>query len=110
MAVMSTVGFMARANAEIRAAQRRHEVDTARRWRLGLPMRVMDELISDLEVLNLKKVSRVPLAYERRLVQLRTLLDDAGVTPGQLDGLRTRIRTVRLMDQVYAIQESLLGG
>ncbi len=107
MAVMS-IGFMAQANAEIRAAQRRHEVDTARRWQLGRPMAAIDELINDLEILNLRRIYRVPLAYESRLVQLRLLLDDAGVPPGELDGVRTRIRVVRLMDQLYAIQESLL--
>jgi hypothetical protein len=110
MAVMSTVGFMAQANAEIRAAQQRHEIDTARRWRLGRPMAVVDELINDLEILNLRRVYRVPLSYEMRLSQLRALLDDAGVPPGELDRLRTRIRIVRLMDQLYAIQESLLGN
>ena len=109
MAVM-TVGFMAQANAEIRAAQRKHEVDTARRWRLGRPMAVIDQLINDLEMLNLRRVYRVPLSYENRLLQVRMLLDDAGVTPEELDGVRTRIRIVRLMDHLYAIQESLLGG
>ena len=110
MAVMSTVGFMAQANAEIRAAQRRHEVDTVRRWRLRRPMAVIDELVNDLEILNVRRVYRVPLSYETRLLQLRVILDDAGVSPSQLDGVRTRIRIVRLMDQLYAIQESLLGG
>jgi len=109
MAVM-TVGFMAQANAEIRAAQRKHEVDTARRWRLGRPMAVIDQLINDLEMLNLRRVYRVPLSYENRLLQVRMLLDDAGVTPEELDGVRTRIRIVRLMDHLYAIQESLLGN
>jgi hypothetical protein len=109
MAVMRTVGFMAQANAEIRAAQQRHEIDTARRWRLGRPMRVIDELINDLEVLNLRHVYRVPLSYESRLSQVRVMLEDAGVPPSELDGVRTRIRIVRLMDQLYAIQESLLG-
>jgi hypothetical protein len=108
MAVMS-IGFMAQANAEIRAAQRRHEIDTARRWRLGRPMRVIDELINDLEILNLRRVYRVPLSYENRLSELRTVLDDAGVPAGDLEGVRTRIRIVRLMDQLYALQESLLG-
>jgi hypothetical protein len=108
MAVMS-VGFMAQANAEIRAAQRRHEIDTTRRWRLGRPMRVIDELINDLEILNLRRVYRIPLSFERRLSRLRELLNDAGVPPGELEGLRTRIRIVRLMDQLFAIQESLLG-
>jgi len=105
-----TVGFMAQANAEIRAAQRKHEVDTARRWRLGRPMAVIDQLINDLEMLNLRRVYRVPLSYENRLLQVRMLLDDAGVTPEELDGVRTRIRIVRLMDHLYAIQESLLGN
>jgi hypothetical protein len=110
MAVMTTVGFMAQTNAEIRSAQRQHEVDRARRWRLGRPMAAIDQLISDLEILNLKRVYRVPLSYETRLLQLRVILDDAGVPPGELEGVRTRIRIVRLMDQLYAIQESLLGG
>jgi hypothetical protein len=108
MAVMS-IGFMAQANSEIRAAQRRHEIDTARRWRLGRPMRVIDELINDLEILNLRQVYRVPLSYENRLSELRTVLDDAGVPAGELEGVRTRIRIVRLMDHLFAIQESLLG-
>jgi hypothetical protein len=107
---MSAVGFMAQANAEIRAAQERHEIDTARRWRLGRPMRVIDELINDLEILNLRRVFRVPLAYDGRLFHLRRLLQDAGVPSGELEGVRTRIRIVGLMDHLYAIQESLLGG
>ncbi len=110
MAVLSTDGFMARANAEIRAAQRQHEVDTAQRWRLGRPMAVMDELINDLEMLNLSRVLRVPPSYESRLLQVRLLLRDAGVPTGELEELRTRVAVVRLMDQLYAIQESLLGG
>jgi hypothetical protein len=107
---MSAVGFMAQANAEIRAAQQRHEIDIARRWRLGRPMRVIDELINDLEILNLRRIFRVPLAYEGRLFQVRRLLEDAGVPSAELEGVRTRIRIVRLMDHLYAIQESLLGG
>lgn len=109
MAVMSAVGFMAQANAEIRAAQQRHEIDTARRWRLGRPMRVIDELINDLEILNLRRVYRVPLSYEGRLTEVREVLEDAGVPLSELEGVRTRIRIVRLMDQLYALQESLLG-
>jgi len=107
---MSAVGLMAQANAEIRAAQQRHEIDTARRWRLGRPMRVIDELINDLEILNLKRVYRVPLSYEGRLFELHVLLHGVGVTPGELERVRTRIRVVKLMDQLYAIQESLLGA
>src|SRR4030081_1490061 len=104
MAVMTTVGFMAQANAEIRAAQRQHEVDRARRWRLGRPMALVDQLISDLEILNLKRVYPVPVSYETRLGQLRVTLEGAGVSASVLDGVRTRIRIVRLMDQLYAVQ------
>jgi len=108
MAVMS-MGLMAQANAEIRAAQRQHEVDTARGWRLGRPMRVIDELINDLEILNLRHIYRIPLSYESRLAQIRVLLDGAGVPPSELEGVRTRIRIASLMDQLFAIQGSLLG-
>jgi hypothetical protein len=107
---MTTVGFMAQANAEIRAAQRQHEVDRARRWRLGRPMALIDQLISDLEILNLKRVYRVPLSYETRLLQLRVILHDAGGAARALERMRARIRIVRLMDQLYAIQELMLGG
>src|ERR1700693_3131785 len=44
-----------------------------------------------------------------RLSEVRELLDEAGVSPSELEGVRTRIRIVRLMDQLYALQESLLG-
>jgi hypothetical protein len=44
------------------------------------------------------------------LVRLRVILDDAGVPATELDGVRTRIRIVRLMDHLYAIQEFMLGG
>jgi hypothetical protein len=108
MAVMS-IGLMAQANAEIRAAQRQHEVDTARRWRLGRPMRLIDELINDLEILNLRHIYRIPLSYESRLGRLRVLLDDSGVPPSELEGLRPRIRIASMMDRLFAIQESLLG-
>ncbi|TMC62963.1 MAG: hypothetical protein E6J16_10605 [Chloroflexota bacterium] len=84
MAVMTAVGFMAQANAEIRAAQQRHEIDTARRWRLGRPMRVIDELINDLEILNLKRVYRVPLSYESRLFELRVVLDNPCLAPATI--------------------------
>jgi hypothetical protein len=61
-------------------------------------------------MLNLKRVYRVPLSYESRLVRLRVILDDAGVPSGELAEVRTRIRIVRLMDHLYAIQELMLAG
>jgi hypothetical protein len=105
--VMTAVGFMAQANAEIRSAQQRHQLQRAERYRRGRPIAFIDGLINDLETLNLKRVSRAPLSYEGRLRQLRVLLNDSAVPSGQLERLRTRIGIVKLMDAVYAIQEVL---
>jgi hypothetical protein len=105
--VITAVGFMAQANTEIHAAQQRHQLQRAERFRRGRPIAFIDGLINDLETLNLKRVSRVPVSYESRLQQLRVLLSDTAVPSGQLEKLRTRIGVVKLMDAVYAIQEVL---
>jgi hypothetical protein len=105
--VIGTVGSMARANAEIRAAQQHHEEEKANRLRLGRPIVFIDGLINELEILKLKGGLRVPTAYETRLLQLRVLLADRAVPSAVLEKLRTRILVVNLMDQLYAIQESL---
>jgi len=105
--VISTVGLMARANAEIRAAQQNHEAEKAHRSRLGRPIAFIDRLINDLEMLNLKGGLRVPASLEARLEQLRVLLTDIAVPSANLEKLRTRILIVNLMDQLYAIEESL---
>jgi hypothetical protein len=107
--LMTAVGLMAQANAEIRAAQERHQVQRAEDWRRGRPIAFIDGLINDLEMLNLKRVSRVPISYENRLGQLRVLLSDTAVASGQLEKLRTRIGIAKLMDALYAIQEVLFA-
>jgi hypothetical protein len=98
---------MARANAEIRAAQQHHEEEKAQRLRLGRPIAFIDRLINELEMLHLKGGLRVPTAYETRLQQLRILLADRAVPSDDLEKLRTRVLIVNLMDQLYAIEESL---
>jgi hypothetical protein len=105
--VVTAVGFMAQANAEIRAARQQHQLQRAERYRRGRPIAFIDGLINDLETLNLKRVSRVPMSYESRLRQLRVLLSETAVPSRQLEKLRTRIGIVKLMDAVYAIQEGL---
>jgi hypothetical protein len=105
--VITAVGFMAQANTEIRAAQQRHQLQRAERFRRGRRIAFIDGLINDLETLNLKRVSRVPLSYESGLQQLRVLLSDTGVPSGHLENLRTRVGVVKLMDAVYATQEVL---
>jgi len=89
--LVAGVGLLAQANAEIRAAQERHQLARAERVRRARPITVIDGLINDLETLNLKRAARVPAAYEGRLRQLRDLLTGTAVPIGQLDKLRTRI-------------------
>lgn len=105
--LMTAVGLMAQANAEIRAAQQRHQLERAEHLRRGRPIALIDGLINDLETLNLKRVSRVPLSYESRLRQLRVLLRDTAVPSEQLEKLRTRIGILKPMDELYAIEEVL---
>lgn len=102
-------GFVAQASAEIRAAEDAHQARKAEGQRLRRPIDVIDSLLAALEELNLKGVSRVPLAYEPRLLQLRAMVRDSVPTPEHLDGLRTRIRIVRLMDHLYSVQEALFA-
>ena len=108
MALTEMRGFVAQANAEIRAAEAAHEYRKAERQRLRHPIGLIDGLINDLEVLNLRGAMRVPLSYEPRLLQIRSLLREA-VSADQLDDLRTRVRPDKLMDSLYTLEEALFA-
>ena len=106
---MKTQGFVAQANSEIRAAQEAHEHRKSEQQRVRRPIELMDGLINDLEVLNLRGAARVPISYEPRLLQIRVLLREL-VSSDQLDNLRARVRTVKLMDELYAVEETLFAS
>ena len=108
MLYMDAGGLVARTNAEIRAAEAEHEGRKLERQRLRSRMAMVDELINDLEILNLRKATRVPLAYEPRLLQVRAVLSEA-VPAELLNCLRTRVRPVKLMDGLYTIQDALFA-
>src|SRR5690349_23977907 len=108
MALTEMRGFVAQANAEIRAAEAAHQYRKAERQRLRHPVALIDGLINDLEVLNLRGAMRVPLSYEPRLLQIRALLRDT-VSVDQLDELRTRVRPDKLMDSLYTLEEALFA-
>jgi len=108
MALTEMRGFVAQANAEIRAAEAAHQYRKAERQRLRRPIALIDGLINDLEVLNLRGAMRVPLSYEPRLLQIRALLRDT-VRVDQLDELRTRVRPDKLMDSLYTLEEALFA-
>jgi len=106
MLLMDVRGLVAQTNAEIRAAEAAHQWQKVERARYQRRTALVDGLINDLELLNLRGATRVPLAYETRLLQLRAELADA-VPAEQLDSVRTRVRTVKLMDSLFTIQEAL---
>jgi hypothetical protein len=102
-------GLLSQACAEIRDAEGIHHSRKAQRRLLRQPIEVIDGLINNLEELNLKGISRVPLSYEPRLLQLRAMLAGSGLSAEQLDGLRARVRIGRLMDSLYSVQEVLFA-
>lgn len=106
MVLMDGWGLVAQTNAEIRAADAAYKWRRDERERLHRRRAMIDGLINDLELLNLGGAARVPRAYEGQRLELRAVLANA-VPQEQLDSIRTRVRPVRLMDRLYAIQESL---
>jgi hypothetical protein len=108
MALTEKRGFVAQANADIRAAEVAHQCRKAERQRLRRPIALIDGLINDLEVLNLRGTMRVPLSYEPRVLQIRALCREA-VSEDQLDALRTRLRPDKLMDSLYSLEETLFA-
>jgi hypothetical protein len=89
-----------------REAEQRHEIQKRERLLRHRPIVLIDDLLSDLDTLNLKSVSRVPRSnYESRLLKVRAILSHAAIPSDQLQGLRTRIGIVNLMDELYAVQE-----
>jgi hypothetical protein len=48
------------------------------------------------------------LSYERRLLQLRILLGDSAVPSGDLEKLKTRTGIIKIIDELYEIQDMLL--
>ena len=81
------------------------EQGRVRRWkqgRLDQAIRVLDDLIGDIEQLNLEERSRVPLGWQTRLAKMAASLP---VECG--DRLRAGISPQRLLDQVYEIQQEV---
>lgn len=78
----------------------------AARWdaeRVDRSIRAVDVLVEEIERLNLENRSRVPLNWQPRLARLASVLP---VECGER--LRAGISPLRLLDQVYDIQQELL--
>ena len=83
----------------LRDRQRR---ERARR-RVDLPIRRVDRVIAECEELMLVGRKRVPLGMEQRLQRLSAAL------PAPAPDLHAGVTIVHLMDQLFSVQERLMG-
>jgi hypothetical protein len=103
------MGLLAQTNATIRDAERRSRDNQVHRDRLRRPVVLIDRMLQDLEELNIRGQKRVPLAFEPRLHELVSLLGGTGEATGLLENLKVKIGIGKLMDALFAIQESLFS-
>ncbi|MDQ6920658.1 MAG: hypothetical protein M3170_03550 [Candidatus Dormibacteraeota bacterium] len=94
------------ANRAIRSARRRFALGRVERWRVINPIRVIDEMLDELEHLNLRGARRVPIVWEPRLALLAAHLP----TPVRVDPaeLRAGISPNRLIEALFTLQDQLL--
>ncbi len=94
------------ANRAIRSARRRFALGRVERWRVINPIRVIDEMLDELEQLNLRGARRVPIVWEPRLALLAANLP----TPVRVDPaeLRAGISPNRLIEALFTLQDQLL--
>lgn len=88
-------------SVDLLRALRRRQRDA----RVARPLRLVDELLDDLEHLNLTGRRRVPVSWEPRIARLIATL------PGEvrrLPELRSNILATRLMDGLYELEDQLL--
>lgn len=90
-------------NDQIITDVRRRRLEDAARRRAVRPIRVIDELLAELEELHLAGRKRVPDSLDDRLMAL-----NAGLPEALRRELRSRITIVHLMDRLYEIQDALL--
>ena len=97
---MSSLADVSQEIARTAEEQRRSRRRTIQLRRL---LATVDRLLEELEELHLIGKSRVPLNWAARLEALT-----AALPAGMRRTLRTGVTIVRLMDELFAIQESLL--
>lgn len=91
-----------------RDLDRAEDIQSRRRFlraRVVLPIRIIDDLLGELELLNLAHRRRVPRAWDRRLARLIAMI------PGEvreIPELRGNIAPTRLMEMLFQVQDALL--
>jgi hypothetical protein len=93
------------ANWSIRRARRRYVLGRFERWRITNPIRVIDEMLGEVEEMNLRHARRVPITWEPRLALLAANLPPSVcVDPAEL---RAGISPNRLMEALFTLQDQL---
>lgn len=93
------------ANRAIRSARRAFALGRLERWRVTDPIRVIDEMLEELEQMNLRNGRRVPIVWEPRLALLAANLPaTVYIDPGEL---RAGISPNRLIEALFALQDQL---
>jgi len=93
------------ANRDLAEAEAVHARRRLLRARVALPIRLIDNLVGELEEMNLADRRRVPRAWDHKMARLVAML------PGEVrevPDLRGNISPTRLMDMLFAVQDSLL--
>lgn len=70
---------------------------------MGHSVQTVDHLIAECEELHLMGLNRVPEAMEPRLRELAT------ECPSSASGLHAGVTIARLMDQLFDLEDALLG-
>ncbi|HSO93670.1 MAG TPA: hypothetical protein VLS53_04270 [Candidatus Dormibacteraeota bacterium] len=100
-------GLLAQTNATIREAERRQREARDRESQLRRPVRLIDQLLQELEELNLKGMKRVPMAYEPRLDEIVSLVAPTPTVVNHLSNVKVKVAIPKLMDALYAIEEAV---
>lgn len=100
-------GLLAQTNATIREAERRQREARDRESQLRRPVRLIDQLLQEMEELNLKGMKRVPMAYEPRLDEIVRLVAPTPAVVEHLGNVKVKVAIPKLMDALYAIEEAV---
>jgi hypothetical protein len=94
------------ASRDIRSARRRFARKQFERWRVISPLRLIDQMLEDLEQMNLRGARRVPLSWQPQLALLNANLPPGVyVDPAEV---RAGISPTRLMEGLFGLQDQLL--
>ncbi len=102
-------GLLAQTNATIREAERRQREARDRESQLRRPVKLIDQLLQELEELNLKGMKRVPMAYEPRLDEIVSLVAPTPAVVDYLGNVKVKVAIPKLMDALYAIEEAVFN-